>query len=96
LENVLDKLDQINGVTFDWNDTYNSNEHIKSGHNIGVIAQEVEKVFPQIVSTGIESGYKSVSYDQLTAVLLEAVKELKAQNEEIQKRIEFLEQRYLE
>jgi Chaperone of endosialidase len=92
LENVLDKLDQINGVTFEWNGLDQSPEYTNEGINIGVIAQEVEKVFPEIVSTSDNDGYKSVSYNQLTAVLLEAVNELKAQNDELQERIEILEQ----
>lgn len=93
LENVLDRLDQINPVSFDWNEIYQSMEDVEAVHNIGVIAQEVEKVFPELVTSRGEAGYKSVSYNQLTAVLLEAVKELKAQNVALQKRIEILEQR---
>ena len=48
--------------------------------NIGVIAQEVEKVLPQIVMTADdEMGTKSVDYSRITAVLIEAIKELKTQ-----------------
>jgi hypothetical protein len=49
--------------------------HENEGHDIGVIAQEVEKVFPEIVTTR-NNGYKAVKYEKLTAVLIEAVKEL--------------------
>ncbi len=45
---------------------------------IGLIAQEVEKVFPELVSTDSE-GYKSIAYGKLTAVLIEAIKELQQQ-----------------
>lgn len=45
-------------------------------HQFGVIAQEVEKVFPHIVTTGKTDGYKTVSYTMLIAPLIEAVKEL--------------------
>jgi hypothetical protein len=45
-----------------------------------MIAQEVESVLPDLVSTDTE-GYKSLAYDKMTAVLVEAVKELKAQND---------------
>jgi len=93
LENVLEKLDQINGVSFDWNDVYKSLGNVEDVTQIGVIAQDVEKVFPELVTTRGEAGYKSVSYNQLTAVLLEAVKELKDQNEDLIKRIQVLEQR---
>ena len=57
---------------------------------IGLIAQDVEKVLPELVHTDSD-GYKSLSYDKLTAVLVEAVKELKAQNEKLQARVEALE-----
>jgi hypothetical protein len=91
LKNVLDRLDQIEAVTYVWNDKDNSVEEADRARRIGVIAQEVEKVFPEIVVSGDETGYKSVSYNQLTAILLEAVKELKAENDELRKRIEILE-----
>lgn len=67
IENPLDKILLLNWYTFDWK---------KNGkHDIGVIAQEVEKVFPQIVYTN-GSWYKSVSYPSLIAPLIEAVKNL--------------------
>ena len=49
--------------------------HVHSGHDVGVIAQEVEKVLPELVTTR-DNGYKAVKYDKLTAVLIQAVKEL--------------------
>lgn len=60
------------------------------GTQIGVIAQEVETVFPELVHTDKE-GYKSVSYSNLVAPLIEAVKELKQQNETLNNRVEALE-----
>jgi len=51
---------------------------------IGLIAQEVEKVIPEVVSTDKADGYKSVEYSNMVAVLVEAVKELKVQNEVLQ------------
>ena len=60
--------------------------------HIGIIAQEMEKVFPELVNTN-EDGYKAVAYDKLTAVLLEAVKEQQDQIETLQKRIKRLEER---
>jgi hypothetical protein len=74
LENALAKVEQLRGVSFEW-----KNAAQDSGTQIGVIAQEVETVLPELVSTDSE-GYKSVAYGQLTAVLVEAVKELKAEN----------------
>jgi len=49
--------------------------HVHEGHDVGVIAQEVEKVLPELVTTR-DNGYKAVKYDKLTAVLIQAVKEL--------------------
>ena len=69
LTDGLDKVEQLRGVTY----TRNEKE------SIGVIAQEVEKILPEIVLTADdEMGTKSVDYSRLTAVLIEAVKELSA------------------
>ena len=57
---------------------------------IGVVAQEVESVFPELVASSAE-GYKSVDYAKLTAVLIEAVKELKTENESLNRRLQTLE-----
>lgn len=74
IENALKKVESINGVEFDWiPDPIN---HGYEGHDIGVIAQEVEKVVPELVRTR-STGYKAVKYDKLVAVLIEAIKELK-------------------
>ena len=56
------------------------------GHDIGVIAQEVEKVAPEIVVTR-DDGYKAVNYQKLTALLIEAVKELKEEIKELKRQI---------
>jgi len=72
ISNPLDKLNKINGVSFTWNEI----SHKETGKkDIGVIAQEIEEVFPEIVETR-ENGYKAVDYPKLTALLIEAVKEL--------------------
>ena len=80
LESALDKVGQLRGVSFEWKDAR------QPGTQIGVIAQEIETVLPELVLTNSE-GYKSVAYSQITAVLIEAVKELKAQNEELKAKI---------
>jgi hypothetical protein len=67
IESPLDKLLQLSGYTFDWKNNGKS--------SVGVMAQEVEKVFPQIVSTD-NNGVKRVSYDSLIPLLIEAIKEL--------------------
>jgi hypothetical protein len=75
LENSLAKVEQLRGVSFEWKDKAQD-----AGSQVGMIAQEVETVLPELVSTDSE-GYKSLAYDKMTAILVEAVKELKAQNE---------------
>ncbi|OQY53573.1 MAG: hypothetical protein DRR08_18225 [Candidatus Parabeggiatoa sp. nov. 2] len=73
LENPLAKVEQLRGVSFEWKEQ-------NAGRQIGMIAQEVEKALPELVSTDGE-GYKSIAYDKMTAVLVGAVKALKAENE---------------
>lgn len=72
LEDPLDKVLQLRGVEYDWKDS----DRAKSGHQIGLIAQEVEDVYPEVVVTNKETGMKAVAYDHLVAPLIEAVKEL--------------------
>tara|TARA_B100001989_G_scaffold36289_1_gene21628 strand:+ start:8955 stop:10151 length:1197 start_codon:yes stop_codon:yes gene_type:complete len=75
IENGLDKVEQLRGVTY----TRDEKE------SIGVIAQEVEKILPEIVLTADdEMGTKSVDYSRLTAVLIEAVKDLSARVKELE------------
>ena len=82
IDNALDKVSQINGYTF----TYNK-DNKKSA---GVVAQEIEQVLPSAVNSqklvfhGQEDiEYKTVQYDQLHGLLIEAIKELKAEIEEL-------------
>jgi hypothetical protein len=84
IENALDKLDKIGGYTFDWNNQVEI--HGYEGHDIGVIAQEIEEVLPEVVATR-DNGYKAVKYEKLTAFLIQVVKELKADNEDLRNEI---------
>ena len=76
IENALDKINQIGGYQFDWKEE-NKVEHGYEGHDLGVIAQEIEAIAPELVQTR-ENGYKAVKYDKLVSVLIEAIKELSA------------------
>ena len=71
LQSPLEKLSRIRGVTFDWNDKQDTYE----GSDIGVIAQEVQRQFPELTTTRSD-GYMAVKYEKLTAVLIAAVNEL--------------------
>jgi len=72
IDDPLAKVVSISGNTFDWNDKSN-----KSGHDVGLIAQEIEKVLPEAVTTR-DNGYLAVDYHKVVPLLVEAVKELSA------------------
>ena len=77
LSNAIDKINQIGGYEFDWNSHSSHN-----GHDIGVIAQEIEKVLPEVV-TKRDNGYKAVRYDKIVALLISAIKEQQLQIDEL-------------
>ena len=83
----LEKLNKINGVTFDWVETPGVHSH--TGSDVGVIAQEIEEVLPDIVTTR-DNGYKAVKYDKLVALLIESNKELNKKVEELQIKVDNL------
>jgi hypothetical protein len=72
ISNPIEKVQSLKGVTWDWND--NADELQQSLPNVGVIAQDVEKVLPELV-TDRDNGYKGVDYAKLTGLLIEAIKE---------------------
>ena len=74
LDGALDKINQINGYEFDWKEGI-EDVVSKEGHDIGVKAQELQAVYPELVHER-DNGYLAVDYVKLTAVLLQAVKEL--------------------
>lgn len=78
LQNSLDKVTQLSGYTFNWKDTGRG--------DIGLIAQEVEKVFPDLVHTGPD-GMKSVEYGNLVAPIIEAIKQLAGNADALAKRV---------
>ena len=83
IPNALDKVMDINGVEFDWSANYikehgGEDELFNRKHQVGVIAQEVEKVLPEVVADRPD-GYKAVRYEQLVPLLIEAIKELKTE-----------------
>jgi energy-converting hydrogenase Eha subunit A len=73
IENALDKVDSLRGVNFDWKE---------SGLTAtGVIAQEIETILPEVVTE--VDGIKHVAYGNVVGVLIEAIKELKAEIEDL-------------
>ncbi|MDP2104093.1 MAG: tail fiber domain-containing protein, partial [Candidatus Gracilibacteria bacterium] len=89
---ALDMVDKLQGVNFDWRVGEFKDRDFPTGKQIGFIAQEVEKVLPEVVTTD-HDGYKGVEYSNITAVLVEAVKELKKENDVLKIRIENLEKK---
>ncbi|MDD5476744.1 MAG: tail fiber domain-containing protein [Candidatus Omnitrophica bacterium] len=76
---TLGRVLKLRGVKFQWRREDFKDKSFRKGKQIGIIAQEIEKQFPELISTDAD-GYKSFAYDKFTVVLLEAIK---AQQEEI-------------
>ena len=100
IENALDKVNKLSGNYFEWNDTAKGidAEAFKDGVEVGVIAQEVEKVMPEVVTEApivkihnLDTDYKTVHYDKLVPLLIEAIKQLKAEIETLKKKCECCE-----
>ena len=83
IENPLQKINSIGGYSFDWNV---EKQHIYSGKDYGVIAQEIEEILPELVDTR-ENGYKAVKYDKLVSLLIEGIKELSSEVHELKQQI---------
>jgi len=83
IENAVDKISKINGVYYNWtSEAQEKHKHFGKEKEVGVIAQDVEAVLPEIVQTR-DDGTKAVKYERLCALLIESVKELKKEIEEL-------------
>jgi hypothetical protein len=80
IDSPLEKISQISGVEFDWIE--DEPFHGNKGHDVGVIAQEIELVIPEAVQTR-ESGMKAVQYDKIIPLLIESIKEQQKQIDEL-------------
>ena len=87
---VLDKVVQLQPVYFDWRADEFPERGLSSVRTSGLIAQQAEKVLPELVSTD-EKGYRAVNYSELPLLTLEAIRELKVQNDALEQRVEALE-----
>jgi len=81
VKNAVETISALRGVTFDWKEG--------STKGVGLIAQEVEKVIPDVVITG-EDGFKGVKYTNIIGILVEAIKEQQEQINNLKKQIEKL------
>ena len=84
ISNPIEKVQQLKGVTWDWND--NASEIQKSLPNVGIIAQDVEKVLPQLVKDR-DNGYKGVDYDKIVGLLIESIKDQQKQIDELKSKL---------
>lgn len=89
IQNALSKIINLNGVMFDWNRDKYPEEQFKEGKDIGLIAQDVEKVIPEVVLTDSQ-GYKLIEYQKLSALLIEGMKEQQKEVEDLKNQIEEL------
>ncbi len=84
ISNPIEKVQSLKGVTWNWND--NASETQKSTPNVGVIAQDVEKVLPELVHDR-DNGFKGVDYAKLTGLLIEAIKDQQKQIDELKSKL---------
>ena len=98
IEDALDKIKSLRGVEFDWKDNEDApmwttdDTYLQDGtkHDIGVIAQDVQKVIPSAVIER-DTGFLAVKYEKLVAVLIEGIKDQQKQIDELTERIKKLE-----
>ena len=79
------KVSQIGGYTFDWNEKQDTYE----GHDVGVVAQEIHKVLPEVVAER-SNGYLGVKYEKIVPLLIESIKELKKEVDDIKQKCDCL------
>jgi hypothetical protein len=90
IPNALDKVQLLTGYTFDWNDKQNVYE--PGSRDVGVIAQDVESVLPEVVVDREITGYKAVNYEKLIPLLIEAIKEQQTFINSLQDQINLLKE----
>jgi len=90
LTGATEKLMQINAVRYNWRREEFPNMGFNDKLQTGFIAQELEKIFPEMVFTD-DAGYKSIDYSRLTPLLVETIREQQTQIAEIKKRLNEIE-----
>jgi hypothetical protein len=86
INDPLDKVMSLDAVQFDWN----SNQETHAGHDIGLIAQQVESIAPEIVSERMD-GYKGIKYEKMVPLLVGAIKEQQKRIDSLEEKIRGLE-----
>lgn len=96
INDALDKINSIRGVFFDWTDDHIKKRGGEDGYfvhkrDVGVIAQEVEKVLPEVVRER-EDGTKAVEYHKIVALLIEGMKEQQEQIDDLREEIRLMKE----
>jgi hypothetical protein len=94
LQDPLDAIDQIRGVSFDWTDEEverqgGEDDYFVRRHTVGVIAQEIEQILPEAVATRPD-GFKAVRYELLVPLLIQGMKEQQEQIKMLEEKVETL------
>jgi hypothetical protein len=92
IDDALDKVLRLNGVSFRWRTEQYADRGFPQGRHYGLVAQEVEEVLPEVVGSGPD-GEKALAYSEIIPVLVESIKQLKAENDELRARITAIENR---
>ena len=82
--NPMEKISKISGNTFEWNN--NQDTYEEGTKDVGLIAQEVEEILPELVQTK-DDGYKAVKYEKMIALLIEGMKEMQAEIDELKQKV---------
>jgi len=92
IESALNKVKLLNGVSFNWDKTSRPDLALDDKNHLGLIAQEVEAILPQVVTTGEdEFETKTIIYSDIVPVLIEAIKEQQVQIQELSAKVTLLE-----
>jgi hypothetical protein len=91
LNAALEKVNKITGIEYDWTKEYieahgGENKYLLRKHDVGVIAQELQAVLPEVVAER-ENGYLAVKYEKIIPLLIEAIKELSQEVQELKSKI---------
>lgn len=86
ISNALSLVEKLQGVRFEWRTEEFKDKNFEKGGQVGLIAQDVEPVIPEIVKTD-KDGYKAIAYEKLTAILVEAIKEQNQKIKELEAKI---------
>ncbi len=89
IPDALEKINRLSGIYYFW-DPAQMGEAVSPGRQVGLVAQDVQAVMPELVKEGA-SGFKSVDYAHAVGLLVEGIKELKRENERLRQRIDKLE-----